>query len=80
MGSEEEWKEEEAPIGRSNSYLDTVDPVLDQSEAQVQANPGGLIQGSDWLLAFRKCAKTQTPLIHAQIRAKEKPRVTGFQS
>ena len=80
MWSEEERKEEEAPIGYRKSQNDTVDPFPHQSETHVQANPGGLSQSSDWLLAFQKCAKTQTPLIHAQIRAKEKPRVTGFQS
>ena len=53
MWSGEEPKEEETLIGYSQTQNDTVDPPHDQSEAHVQANPGGIFQSPDWSLAFR---------------------------
>ena len=43
----------------------------------------GFALPSDWRQHFQRlqsCAKTSSPLIHAQIRASQKPRVTGFHS
>ena len=44
MGSEEERKEEDTPIGYRKHDYDALNPPSCQSEGQVQGNPGGIKQ------------------------------------